>query len=194
MPYIVGCDPSLSSTGLCVYSPEDQRTYVAQIDGHRADYHVGQRCRSIANMVLHEISTSGIVDACDHVDCFIEAPLGPMQGFAKDLPILYWAIIMALEDEEFLHVTIYPVSSATLKKHLCSRGNAKPEDKVVAVLSKLKHMIPEKYIVSPETKGGISVYKDLYDAIGLASLGHCVLGGDGFTKAQRESIAKVVRL
>lgn len=188
--YIVGIDPSLSSTGVCVYCPETCQTHVAQIDGH-CGRHPGDRCEFIAGKVLNAISSSGIVDACDSIDVFIECPAGLLQGPAQDLRTLYWAIIRHLEDEEFLYTTIYPVPPTTLKKWLTNRGNCKPEDKVFAVASKLKHMIPPEFVVSDETKGGIARWKDAYDGIGLAALGHCYLGGSGFTKAQQESLKKI---
>jgi len=187
----VGIDPSLTSTGVCVLDTDTMQTHTAQIDGHHADCHVGERCRMIAAAVNFEITRSPLLDACDRIEVFIEDPSGHFQGYAQDLRVLYWAIIMDLEGDKFLYPTIHSVSSATLKKFVCGRGNAKPEDKVVAVLSKFQHMIPEKYIVSPETKGGMSAYKDMYDAVGLAALGHCYLGGDGFTKLQQEAVKKV---
>jgi Holliday junction resolvasome RuvABC endonuclease subunit len=191
MSFIVGIDPSLSSSGVCVFNTDTMETHVAQIDGHHNDCHLGERCRRIAAAVNHQISSSQLLDACDRVEVFIENPAGALRGFAQDLPVLYWAIIMELEGEKFLYPTIYPVASATLKKFVCGRGNAKPEDKVVAVLNKYSHMLPEQYVVSPETKGGMMAFKDLYDAVGLAALGHCYLGGDGYTKAQVESLAKI---
>lgn len=194
MAIIVGIDPSLSSTGLCVADTDTGKTHAAQIDGHHSDCHLGERCRRIAAAVNQQIASSRLLDACDRIEVFIENPAGPLRGFAQDLPVLYWAIIMDLESDKFLYPTIYPVASATLKKWLTGRGNAKPEDKVVAVLDKLKPMIPEQYIVSPETKGGMMAFKDLYDGVALAALGDCYLGGDGYSKAQRDAVAKVKSL
>jgi hypothetical protein len=194
MPLIVGIDLSTTSTGVCVYNPDLGATHAAQIDGHHPGCHTGERCRRIACAVNEELTRSNLLEACDNIEVFIEAPLGPMQGFGRDLPILYWSIIMNLEDDKFLYPTIYPVSSATLKKFVTGRGNAKPEDKVVAVSTKYKDLIPLEFRVSPETKGGIMLYKDMYDAIGLAVLGHCVLCGDGFTKGQIEAVKKITRL
>lgn len=191
---IIGIDPSFSSTGFCVYDPEQQQAYLAQISKPREGNHVGNRCRSIANEVGEQIVRSGLVDACDTIHVFIENPAGALRGWAQDLPVLYWAIIMGLEAEKFLYTNIYPVASATLKKFLTGRGNCRPEDKALAVLRNYEHLIPEEMLVGPEKKGGLLAKKDAYDALGLAVLGHCFLSPVGFTKAQQESVKKVASL
>lgn len=198
MPVICGLDPSLTSTGVCVYNPSDENgvsiSHVAQISGIHKDCHVGERCERIARQVINEICSSGVIDACETIEVFIEEPGGMLQGTAQDLRTLFWAIVRHIEAEKFIYPTIYSVAPATLKKMLTGRGNCKPEDKAYAVLTKLKHMIPEKYVVSDETKGGIMKFKDAFDGIGLAALGECYLGGGDYTKMQRESVAKVKKL
>lgn len=194
MKYTVGIDPSLSSTGVCVFDTETMQTFVAQIDGHHKDCHVGERCHRIAWAVDEFISRT-IGDAVlDGYHVFIEEPAGLLQGPAQDLRVLYWDIVRVLEGCPFGVCTIYPVPPTTLKKHLTGRGNCKPEDKCFAVLTKLNHLLPQEYVVSDESKGGISKFKDAFDAVGLAALGHCYLGGDGYTKAQKDCLGKIKAL
>ena len=190
---ICGIDPSLSSTGVCIYDTQSRKTSVAQIDGHHKDCHVGARCERIAAAVIDAICKPPMED-CMTLDVFIEQPGGMLQGPAQDLRTLYWAIIRHLEMEKFIYPTIFPVAPATLKKWLTGRGNARPEDKAYAVLTKLRHLLPEEYVVSDETKGGISKFKDAYDAVALAALGECRLGEGEYSKAQVEAVKKVVRL
>jgi hypothetical protein len=192
MPHtIVGIDPSLSSTGLYIYDNETKACQGYQIDGHVQSRHVGDRCESIA-IYLAEKAKPAMASAILNV--FIEEPSGALQGYAQDLRTLYWAIIRQLENIAFACFNTYPVSPKTLNKFLTGNGNCAAENKTLAILTKYRQYIPEEYVVSSDTKGGLMKYKDLYDAIGLALLGDCLLGGDGYTKLQKESLKKVTKL
>lgn len=191
--FIVGIDPSLSSTGVCVYDTDAQSTYAVQIDGHHKDCHLGERIERIACHVVNAVVESKLVDACDPIEVFIEEPSGRLMGEAQDLRTLFWAIVRWLEQAEWLEATIYKVAQGTLKKWLTGKGNGKPEDKALAVLENLKPLIPEDKLVGPGTGRGLMCYKDLYDAIGLAALGACYLTGEG-TKAKQEAAKAVTAL
>ena len=193
--FIVGIDPSLSSTGVCVYDTATGQTYAEQIDGHFKDEpHVGERCDRIACHVLSAIVNSGLLDACDNIEVFIEEPSGRLLGEAMDLRTLYWNIIRWLEHDEFLYQTIYPVPNATLKKFLTGKGNGKPEDKALAVLTDYHNLLPEEKVVGPGTSLGLLCYKDLYDAVGLAALGRVVLEPDTAPKWKQEAVKNIGRL
>lgn len=193
--FIVGIDPSLSSTGVFVWDTETGKTYAEQIDGLFKDQpHVGERCDRIACHVLSAIVNSGLLDACDSIEVFIEEPSGRLMGEAQDLRTLYWNIVRWLEHEEFLYQTIYPVPNATLKKFLTGNGHAKAPDKALHVLTSFREMIPEDKLVGPGTKHGLLDYVDLYDAVGLAALGRVVLEPDTAPKWKQEAVKNIGRL
>jgi hypothetical protein len=197
MPYIIGIDPSLASTGLAIFKPEKRVIhYCCQIDGH-VGKHPGDRCEQIAQHAISSFSCHIYDETETDITLIIEEPSGQLQGYAQDLRTLYWAIIRHMEGEcedTGDNIVIYPVAPNTLKKFLSGRGNCSPEDKALAVITKYKQYIQDEYVVSSDTKGGLMKYKDLYDAIGLALLGDCLLGGEGYTKLQHEALNKVAKL
>mgnify|MGYP003787224469 FL=1 len=149
----------------------------------------------IAERVRSFIEQSGYSE--HEITVFIESPQGSFRGEANDLPALYWIIVNTLEDAEWngsFRLVTYPVSPNELFKFLTGKGRTPRVNKVVAVQKKYGHLIPDEFVVDYDTPGGIEKHADVYDSIGLAVLGECVLHPEKFTKAEQEAVRKIRRL
>lgn len=189
---VVGIDPSLSSTGVCIYDTSDDASpcICAEIKSTTAKGHHGQRCEDIADAVLNFLQTNDLQD--EEAFVFIEEPMN-LQGHAQDLRALFWYIINGLE-YHCPAMEFYAVPPNTLYKFLTGKGQTRAVNKVVAVQKKYGHLIPPEFVVDYDTPGGIEKHADVYDSIGLAALGECRLGEGEYSKAQVEAVKKVVRL
>lgn len=190
---IIGIDPSLTSTGVVVLSDAGEFLAAAQILSSNAE-RMDVRCRSIAKRVCDVLGDFIGGAHSGRVAVYIEYPGGNLKGPAQNLLVLYWYIV-----DEFARrireerLSIHATAPASLKKFITGRGVATPADKCAAVMSRWMHLLPEKYQVSAETKGGIAKYADLFDGLALAQLGLTHLTGAG-TAWQKEVAAKLTAI
>lgn len=188
---IIGVDPSLTSTGVVILSDTGEFLGAAQIPSSNA-LRMDVRCQKIAEGVC---STAWGVRDCTPWRFYIEEPGGQLKGAAQDCRTLFWFIVQAAmklnaDGPRVPHVDIYATAPASLKKYMTGRGNATPADKCAAVMTRWMHLLPEKYQVNADAKGGIAKFKDLFDGMGLAQMGLTHLTGEG-TSWQKEAAGKL---
>jgi Holliday junction resolvasome RuvABC endonuclease subunit len=171
MTRIVGVDPSLTSTGVCVVNVTDERCTVAfesvtssapKRPADRKQPRTIQRVRRIRAL------RNAIVDLCRGADLVvIEAPTysPSTSGAQHDRSGLWWTTVMSLDH---LDIPLVEVSPTTVKKFATGKGNA---DKT-SVAAALTRWWPSDLPGIDQPYGD-----DQFDALALASIGAVKLVG-----------------
>ena len=187
---IIGIDPSMTNTGLCILSQDGQFLGADQIASDpTAPIHI--RCRGIAHNILAVCSR--------HEDCawgvFCEEPGGDLKGNAGDLRALFWFIVDELCGWEHAVVNVYSISAKGLTKFITGNGNSKAGDKAYAISKEWMYLLPAEFHATDRTKPkGLMRWADLWDALALCNVGRQYLQLEEGTTAQQEALQKVKRI
>ncbi len=169
---IVGIDPSLTATAVCVYSPSQAtQPWTAVFTSKPAS---GLRNRIARYNTLADQVLAVVLKARPHA-VFIEGSSFGSRGnatlnLAEYRGVLSAALINAKQ-------TVYEIPPSTLKLFIAGKGNANKTAMITACV--------KRYRVEYETD-------DEYDAYGLCRLGACLLGWREPTNAaQKRALEKL---
>lgn len=186
---IVGIDPSLSGTGVCLMIGND----VVDCNVFTSDKseNVCQRCRAIAVSIRRILEKQPV----DDVIAVIEQPGGALQGQAGDLRTLFWFIVEELTTWEHATVSIYSMAPNGLTKWVTGSGNAKAGDKAYHVSQKYMKLLPSEFHATDATKPkGLMRWADLWDGLCLCLVGRQYMGLDEGNQKQKEAVQGVKKI